>query len=373
MLDNAEHLVEGLGVLSPLLESAPELAILVTSRVRLNLRGEWIYEVSGLDVPASESIDSFEGYGSIELLADRLRQVRPKTPLLHEERPTVVRICRLVEGMPLAIELAAAWAQTLTIEQIADEIRKNLDFLSASLRDIPARHRSMRAVFNQTCQMLAEDEQAAYRRLSVSHDGFRPEAAERVADSSALQLSALINKSLLGQSPDGRYRVHGLLRQFGDELLSQDKHGYDRLRLRQSDYYLERLAAHEPALIGRDQRIALDEVDSVNCLPRTISDGRERAIAIELGYRAPLVKVRSFRSLCSRCARRTYSTLVRGVVSRSHLRRYAVGIKGASMNWSNQHQGSRGPTEGSLRPSTQTHEQAPVNDRGLFSSSFRAR
>ncbi|MBA2470004.1 MAG: AAA family ATPase [Chloroflexia bacterium] len=150
VLDNAEQVVEGMPVVARLLLSAPTVTVLVTSRERLNLRGEWVYDVAGLGVPVSDVTDSFEGYGSVELLGERLRQIRPRTPMRHEERPVVIRICQLVEGMPLAIELAAAWAQSLTLDQIEAELRRNLDFLSTSLRDVPDRHRSMRAVFNQT-------------------------------------------------------------------------------------------------------------------------------------------------------------------------------------------------------------------------------
>ncbi len=173
VLDSAEHVIDGMSVAGRLLAAAPGIKILVTSRERLHLQGEWVYEVDGLAVPTSDSTDSFEGYGSVELLAERLRQVRSRAPLRHEERPVAIRICQLVEGMPLAIELAAAWANSLTLEEIESQIRRNLDFLATPLRDVPDRHRSMRAVFNQTWQMLTGDERAAYRRLSVFQDGFQ--------------------------------------------------------------------------------------------------------------------------------------------------------------------------------------------------------
>jgi len=108
VLDNAEQVVEGMPVVARLLLFAPTVTVLVTSRERLHLRREWVYDVAGLGVPGSDATDSFEGYGSVELLGERLRQVRPRTPMRHEERPVVIRICQLVEGMPLAIELAAA-------------------------------------------------------------------------------------------------------------------------------------------------------------------------------------------------------------------------------------------------------------------------
>ena len=261
VLDNAEHLIDGMVIVARMLASVPSVSILTTSRERLHLQGEWVYEVNGLDVPASDATDSFEGYGSVDLFGERLRQVRPRTPLRHEERPTVVRICHLVGGLPLAIELAAAWAQSLTLEQIEDGVRKNLDFLSTSMRDTPVRHRSMRAVFNQTWQMLTPEEQAAYRRLSVFQDGFRLEAAEAVTDTSSLQLAALVGKSLLTRQPTGRYRLHGLLRQYADELVQRDAGEYTQLHDRHCTFYLEHLASQEDALIGSDQRTALNEIE----------------------------------------------------------------------------------------------------------------
>jgi len=261
VLDNAEHVIDGMPVVGRLL-AAPGITILVTSRERLHLQGEWVYEVDGLSVPTSDSTDSFEGYGSIELLGERLRQVRPRTPMRHEERPVVIRICQLVEGMPLAIELAAAWAHSLTLDEIEGQVRRNLDFLSTPLRDVPDRHRSMRAVFNQTWQMLTADEQAAYRRLSVFQDGFLLQAAGAVADISASDLAALAAKSLLAQQADGRYRIHGLLRQYDAELMEQSEREYAHIHDRHCRYFLTYLAGCEEAPTGGDQRAALDDIES---------------------------------------------------------------------------------------------------------------
>lgn len=261
VLDNVEHLVGDLRIVSRMLSSSPGLIVLSTSRERLNLHDEWVFEVGGLSVPIGSDTDSFEGYGAVELLRERLRQVRTRQPLQREERPAVVRICQMVEGMPLALELAAAWAQSLTLDQIVTEIRKNLDFLSTSMRDVPDRHRSIRAVFNQSWSMLGAEEQSAYRRLSVFQGGFLLDAAEEVAGTSSFQLAALVGKSLLAQQPSGRYRLHELLRQYGDERLRQDPDEYHALRERHCECYLGLLSRHEEALTGRDQMVALDVIE----------------------------------------------------------------------------------------------------------------
>jgi len=261
MLDNVENVVDGIEVLSGLIESAPDVTFLATSRQRLDLRGEWVYEVGGLDVPASAETDSAEGYGAFELFAERLRQVRPRTPLQPGERPAVIRICQLVDGMPLAIELAAAWASSQTLERIADEMQRNLDFLSTTMRDVPDRHRSMRAVFNQTWSMLSEDERQSFQKLTAFHDGFAPEAAGPVAGTTPQQLSGLVAKSLLSQQANGRYRLHGLLRQFGTEVAEQDAGAHHDLGERHSLYYLTLLASLETDLTGQNQQVALDVIE----------------------------------------------------------------------------------------------------------------
>jgi predicted ATPase/DNA-binding SARP family transcriptional activator len=265
VLDNAEHLASRMGLVTDMLAAAPGLTVLVTSRERLGLAGEWTYEVHGLSVPKSDTTDSFEGYDAIELLGDRLRQVRSGTPLRHEERPDVIHICQLVGGMPLAIELAAAWANTLTLAQIAEGIRHNLDFLSggaSGARDHPDRHTSMRAVFNSSLELLTPKERAAYRRLSVFADGFTLDAAEAVAGTTIEALAALINKSLLTRLPSGRYAFHGLLSQFGDELLREQAEEYLEYHDQHARYYLRLLETHEDELTGRNQRGALEAIES---------------------------------------------------------------------------------------------------------------
>lgn len=261
LLDNTEHLVNDLHIVSRMLAASPGLTVLATSRERLNLHNEWVFEVGGLSVPSGDVAAAFEGSGSVELLRERLRQVRTRQPLRKDERPALVRICQLVEGMPLALELSAAWAQSMTLDQIVAEIQKNLDFLSTSMRDVPDRHRSIRAVFNHSWSMLSADEQAAYRKLSVFQGDFLLDAAEAVAETSSFQLAALVGKSLLTQQSSGRYRIHGLLRQYSDERLREEPNEYLALRARHSEYYLELLAGYEEPLTGRDQLVALDAIE----------------------------------------------------------------------------------------------------------------
>ncbi len=260
VLDNVEHLLNEMDLVAGLLDAAPGLTLLLTSRERLNLRGEWVYELQGLPVSPPGGGDS-DSSDAVALFEDRLRQVRPRIPLHQAERPTVASICRLVEGIPLAIELAAAWAQTLTIEEIAGQIDESIDFLSTSLRDVPERHRSMRVIFSQTWQLLSPEEQVAYRRLSLFRHGFTRTAAEQVAGTTSTQLATLVGKSLLVQDPPGRYRLHGLLAQYAHELLQRDDEDVAGLNQRHATHYLTWLAQQEPALTGHDQRTVLGHIE----------------------------------------------------------------------------------------------------------------
>jgi predicted ATPase/DNA-binding SARP family transcriptional activator len=262
VLDNLEQLVDEIDLIPAMLAHVPDLTLLATSRERLNLSGEWVYPIRGLTVPRGPETDDVEGYEAVELFVDGLRRARGGQPLRHEERPEVVHICRLVDGMPLALNLAAAWANSLTLEEISDGIRQNIDFLSASSRDQPERHRSMRAVLLSTWERLTAEEQTAWRRLSVFEESFALAAAERVGKATMQVLAALVNKSVLMRTEDGRYRMHGLLRQFGDEMLRRDEPEHTRIRDRHSHYYLRMLGEMEDMLTGRDQPAALRQIDS---------------------------------------------------------------------------------------------------------------
>ncbi len=151
LLDNMEHLIDDNGATWELLAAigrqAPKVKLLVTSRERLNLQGEWVFELRGL-APPGEGDAGFADSSAVALFLQTARRSQSGFALVDQDRACVAHICRLVEGMPLAIELAAAWVRVLPCAEIAAEIERTLDFLAASARDIPARHRSLRAVFD---------------------------------------------------------------------------------------------------------------------------------------------------------------------------------------------------------------------------------
>src|SRR3712207_1580304 len=219
LLDNAEHLLDGAEFVGELLAAAPRLQLLVTSREALNLQEEWRYPLAGLEVPAVGQGRGVEACSAVALFVERARRVR-RDFALEAEREGVVRICRLVGGLPLALELAAAWARTLPCAAIAEEIAGNLALLATSARNVPERHRSVRAAFDQSWQHLSWEERAVYARLAVFHGGFRRAAAERVAGATLPVLATLLDKSLVRYEADGRYHLHELLGEYAAEQLA---------------------------------------------------------------------------------------------------------------------------------------------------------
>ncbi len=218
VMDNCEHVLDGMKLLAEILATAPAVKILATSRERLNLQGEWLFPVEGLPFPQSESEAGAETYTAVQLFKQSARRGGPG--FLLDDVPAVARICKLVEGLPLAIELAASWAHHMPCDRIATQVQHDLDFLSTNLRDVPERHRSARALFEHSWRLLSEAEQSVLRKLSVFRGGFDADAATHIAGASLHTLSALVEKSLVRASPTGRYDLHELLRQFAEEKLN---------------------------------------------------------------------------------------------------------------------------------------------------------
>jgi predicted ATPase/DNA-binding CsgD family transcriptional regulator len=216
VLDNFEHLLDGVEIVNELLTQAPQVSVLVTSRERLNLSGETVYPLQGLSITSHVLSDN----SAVQLFVDRMTRIRSDFRCSQSDVHQIAEICRLVDGIPLAIVMAAAWIDVISLADIATEIQKSLDFLEIETRDIPVRHRSMRAVFDQSWRLLTPVEQEVLAKLSVFRGGFTREAAQVVAAASLRTLSSLVNKSLLQRDPEtGRYNIHELLRQYGEHQL----------------------------------------------------------------------------------------------------------------------------------------------------------
>ncbi len=260
VLDNLEHLLEAAGLLAELLQHTPGLKLLVTSRERLNLQGEWLFDLQGLPSPPPDQVEGVEAYSAVGLFVQSARRVQAGFELLAEDRPAVSRICQLVEGMPLAIELAAAWVPVLTCQEIAREIECNLDFLTNTTRNVPGRHYSLRATFDYSWNLLTPDERSVLGRLAVFQGGFEREAAEAVAGATLHSLRALTAKSLLRRQKSGRYDLHEVVRQYALAHLADDPQDKTATCQRHSDFYLVLLHHRETALKSAGQRQAIREL-----------------------------------------------------------------------------------------------------------------
>jgi predicted ATPase/Tfp pilus assembly protein PilF/predicted amidohydrolase len=260
VMDNFEHLLEGADILSDITRHAPGVKLLVTSRERLNLQGEWVLEIGGMDFPFDDTLERLEDYSAVQLFLERARRVRSDFFLSEEERLSVLRICQLVGGIPLGIELASAWIKVLSCTEIAEEIGANRDFLSTTLRDVPKRHRSLRAVFEHSWSLLTDDERSVFKRMSVFRGGFRRRAAVEVAGASLSILSALVDKSLLRWNPSDRYEILELLRHYAEEKLSEDPQERERVLDNHGGYFAAYIHQKEKALQGSKQQEALEEI-----------------------------------------------------------------------------------------------------------------
>ncbi|MBN1484801.1 MAG: tetratricopeptide repeat protein [Chloroflexia bacterium] len=287
LLDNLEHLLAGADLLADILRRAPNLVLLLTSRERLNLREEWVYEVYGLSYPQNErmeglTLDVLEGHSASKLFLQRAQQTTHSFRCTEEQIPHVIRICSLVEGMPLAIELAAAWVGMRSCQELAEEIERNLDILTTHLRNVHPRHGSMRAALEHSWGLLGEHEQELFAALSIFRGGFDLAAAKGVLEASPAHLADLLGKSLLLREISGRYRLHQLLRQYAEEKLDGQPLRREELSRRHAGYYAAWLQQQEANLRGSGQGPTMEkiraEVGNVRKIWRWALAGLERGL-----------------------------------------------------------------------------------------------
>jgi predicted ATPase/DNA-binding SARP family transcriptional activator len=213
VLDNLEHLLTEVDFVVTLLAEAPQVKLLVTSRERLNLQEEAVYTVGGLPL-LTEASDESADSAALQLFLQAARRTRSQFQPTTDDLPAIAQICRLVDGIPLGIELAAAWVHLLSCQEIAAEIGRNLDFLATPARNVPERHRTLRAVFDHSWHLLTPGEQRLLRQLSVFQGGFTRDLAVAVTGATLPVLGALVNKSLLRRNEDSRYELHEQVRQY---------------------------------------------------------------------------------------------------------------------------------------------------------------
>lgn len=257
VLDNFEHVIAGAGAVGDILEAAPGVKVLATSRERLGLRGERVFEVKGLPVPPVGAA-AVEGYDAAALFVECARRVNPTFTLTPEDAEPLARICRYVDGIPLALELASSWTRALAVKEIEEEIKRDADIFHVEVRDLPERQKSLRTVFDYSWRLLKEEEQKVLARLAVFPSSFTREAAAAVTGAPVTFLAALVDKSLLKRGSGERYEVLAVLKKYIDEKLAAEER--EEAVKRFIAFYAAFLRARDGDIRGARQREALEEV-----------------------------------------------------------------------------------------------------------------
>ena len=260
VLDNMEHLVSGAPLLVELLEHAPRLQLLVTSRQRLNIREEWVIPVDGLVLPTGG--DHEAPGNAAQLFLERAYQVMPHFAPDEGERTAIAAICCQVEGMPLAIEMAATWVHALSCDDILKRIQSGIDFLKTSMHNIPERHRNIRSLLDQSWQLLKPEEQAVLRKCSMFRNEFTFRACQDVADARLETVAALMDKAMLHSPAPSQYRMHELLRQYAEEQLASNPEEQRQTTLRYVQHFGHYVAEQEPLFTSRREPDALANLDA---------------------------------------------------------------------------------------------------------------
>ena len=248
VLDNFEHLLASASLVSEILKATQYVKIITTSRQNLNLKGETIFLVHGMNFPVAHksNLDKALGekYDAIQLFVKSALRSSPSFLPKDKDLETIASICRYVDGMPLAIEMAAGWVTVLSPIEIEGEIDKGFDFLEVRLRDVEERHRSLHVVAGQSWGMLTEGEKAVFKRLSIVKGPFTRRAAQRITGAKINDLLSLSNKSFLQKDNEGLLRVHEWLRQFGEGELRKSKVDLSESLELFSNYYVNYLSGN---------------------------------------------------------------------------------------------------------------------------------
>ena len=259
--DNFESILDENSVqfLNQLILQAPEIQILVSSRQRLQLQAEWLIEVEGLSFPADDQTDPKQ-FGAVQLFLQRARQLAPSFNDDKANLTGVAQITRLLVGMPLGIELAAANCRYYSPKEIASGIQEGLDFLQTNLRDLPERHRSLRAVIDRSWNGLSDEEQWAFMGLSVFQGQFSQSAALYVLKTKAPILHSMVDKSLLMLKGNGRFQLHSLLKQYAEEKLANHPQKAAQARGRHGVFFARLLHSWQSGIKGGQQADALEAI-----------------------------------------------------------------------------------------------------------------
>ena len=290
ILDTYEHLLDAAPVVVEILEAAPRIKMLVTTRARLNVPGEQCLMIEGLAYPASMSSETLspvlypkgrgdtallpppveEGWGegapAVQLFLENTRRVRRNYEPSGEELVQIAQVCRWMEGMPLAILLASSWMELLSpgeiAAQMAGEDGQRLDLLEADWAGAPQRQRSMRAVFAHSWRLLSEREQSTLAALAVFPGGFTADAAREIAGATLRDLLRFVDRSLLQRMVQGRYGMQDLLRRYALEQLQAQPEFANEAHDCHAAYYAQAMQRWREGFYNARQAVVLNEMDA---------------------------------------------------------------------------------------------------------------
>jgi predicted ATPase/DNA-binding CsgD family transcriptional regulator len=301
VVDNCEHLIDAAArLVEALLRSCPRLVVLATSREPLGTSGEAVWQVGPLSVPDASGGSTAEDlmrYEAVRLFVERARSALPGFELTGENAGAVARVCRKLEGIPLAIELATARMGPLAVEQVAQRLEDSLDVLSSAGQGAAPRQQTLRATLDWSHKLLSEAEQTLFKRLSVFAGGWTLEAAETVGSGGGVEesdvldlLGELVDKSLVvaGASTGSavRYRMLEPIRQYAREKLEQGE-DVDEVKTVHVAYFLQLAEEAEPELDGPQQRLWVERLEGEHDnLRETLSwalESEESELALRLG------------------------------------------------------------------------------------------
>lgn len=275
VLDNAEHLLAACaGLADTLLRRCPGVTLLVTSREPLGVPGERTYRVPSLSMPEPQrdaTAASLSATESAQLFADRVRLHSPHFAITDRNAAAIASLCRRLDGIALAIELAAARARSMSVDEVSERLDQRLSLLTGGARTLPRRQQTLRAAIDWSYDLLGDAEKALLGRLSVFSGGWTLDAAERVCGDDGIAvrdvldlLASLVDKSLVvaeERASGTRYRLPETLGQYAAERM-KERVGEVRWQGRHLEHFRALAEEAEPQLIGKDQQAWLDKLDA---------------------------------------------------------------------------------------------------------------
>ncbi len=240
VFDNFDHVMDGRPFLDAIARQTDGIRLLITSRERLQMHGEQLYPLQGLEIPQAGHLDENEisSFPAAKLFLNTARRTVPDFNLLEGDEEHLLDLCQMAGGMPLALELAASWVGLLPLAEIAAEIRQSLSLLVTQHRNVPQRHRSMETALDVSWGRLSSEQQEVFQAVAIFRGGFTRPAALEVAGATLPLLVTLVNKSWLSYNRQtDRYHIHELLRQYGIEKLSVRKDFQHGKYQKHADYF----------------------------------------------------------------------------------------------------------------------------------------